>query len=45
MGSALAWAQGVIVVSQFLLGCGIGSEFPNSSAYVSEIMSTNNRTH
>ena len=38
MGSSLAWAPWVIAISQFLLGCGIGSEFPNSSAYVSEIM-------
>jgi putative MFS transporter len=37
-GSAFAWAPWVICISQFLLGCGIGSEFPNSSAYVSEIM-------
>ena len=42
-GSAFAWAPWVICVSQFLLGCGIGSEFPNASAYVSEIMPTSVR--
>lgn len=38
LGSAIAWAPIVILISQFLIGCGQGSEFPNSSAYVSEIM-------
>jgi putative MFS transporter len=38
IGSAIAWAPVVILISQFLIGCGQGSEFPNSSAYVSEIM-------
>lgn len=38
VGSALAWAPLLILLSQFLLGCGQGCEFPNSSAYVSEIM-------
>jgi len=38
LGSAVAWSPEVILVSQFILGCGIGSEFPNSSTYVSEIM-------
>ena len=38
LGSALAGSPELILVSQFILGCGIGSEFPNSSTYVSEIM-------
>ena len=38
LGSAIAWAPMIILISQFLIGCGQGSEFPNSSAYVSEIM-------
>jgi putative MFS transporter len=38
LGSAVAWSPELILVSQFILGCGIGSEFPNSSTYVSEIM-------
>ena len=37
-GSAIAWAPIIILISQFLIGCGQGSEFPNSSTYVSEIM-------
>ncbi len=42
-GSTFAWAPGVILLTQFLIGCGQGSEFPNSSAYVSEIMPTSVR--
>jgi len=38
LSSALAWSPELILVSQFVLGCAIGSEFPNSSTYVSEIM-------
>jgi hypothetical protein len=38
--SAFAWDPSVILLTQFLIGCGQGSEFPNSSAYVSEIMPT-----
>jgi len=38
LGSAFAWDPGIILLTQFLIGCGQGSEFPNSSAYVSEIM-------
>jgi putative MFS transporter len=38
LGSAIAWTPTIILISQFLLGCGQGSEFPNSSTYVSEIM-------
>jgi putative MFS transporter len=38
LGSAVAWTPIIILISQFLIGCGQGSEFPNSSAYVSEIM-------
>ena len=37
-GSAIAWMPVLIMLSQFLIGCGQGCEFPNSSAYVSEIM-------
>jgi MFS family permease len=40
LGSTFAWAPGIILLTQFLIGCGQGSEFPNSSAYVSEIMPT-----
>ena len=43
LGSAVAWSPEVILVSQFLLGCGIGSEFPNSSTYVSESMPVRDR--
>ncbi|MBW2275494.1 MAG: MFS transporter, partial [Deltaproteobacteria bacterium] len=38
LGSAVAWSPQGVLVAQFVLGCAIGSEFPNSSAYVSEIM-------
>lgn len=36
--SGIAWSPFVILISQFLIGVGQGSEFPNSSAYVAEIM-------
>ena len=43
-GSTFAWAPGIILLTQFLIGLGQGSEFPNSSAYVSEIMPTRVRS-
>jgi MFS family permease len=44
LGSTFAWAPGIILLTQFLIGCGQGSEFPNSSAYVSELMPTRVRS-
>ena len=45
LASAFAWSPEIILLTQFLIGCAIGSEFPNSSAYVSDVMpdSTRNR--
>jgi nitrate/nitrite transporter NarK len=45
LASAFAWSPEIVLITQFLIGCAIGSEFPNSSAYVSDVMpdSTRNR--
>jgi MFS family permease len=41
--SSFAWSPAIILLSQFLIGCAIGSEFPNSSAYVSDVMPDSSR--
>jgi MFS family permease len=41
--SAFAWSPEIILATQFLIGCAIGSEFPNSSAYVSDVMPDSTR--
>jgi MFS family permease len=33
LGSAVAGSPELILISQFILGCGIGSEFPNSTTF------------
>jgi len=44
LASAFAWNPAIILLSQFLIGCAIGSEFPNSSAYVSDVMPDSTRS-
>ena len=45
LASAFAWSPEIVLITQLLIGCAVGSEFPNSSAYVSDVMpdSTRNR--